>query len=348
MEKDDVVSFVKQFFPNTATKDVAKSLNLSIHQVRSLAKKHNVIKCNKYKQDLQKQLVVNRRIWYEDNMPKFEPTHYQEQIIYGSILGDGYISKGAARSINYYYQEHFGENQREYREWKLSQLNDLNFSITGNYLRSASHPYFKKLHSILYPNDIKSLKKSFIARCIHPIFLAMLYLDDGSLTISYTFNERTNTVYCHPSIILYTLNLTSNENHLLADHLNKTFETNFVVSGHPHGHKSLLKLNKESEVRHLLNLVATYVIDMPSMEYKTNLETNIKLKSENIYKKYGPNVNIVISSSERKRAYTSQEIERIIKLKAENVTDSAIAVELGRTYWSIVYKIRELRKKSLL
>ena len=38
------------------------------------------------------------------------------------------------------------------------------------------------------------------------------------------------------------------------------------------------------------------------MEYKSNLELNIKLKTEHIYKKYGRNVKIIVSSSERNRA----------------------------------------------
>ncbi|WP_404454450.1 hypothetical protein [Oceanobacillus kapialis] len=47
----------------------------------------------------------------------------------GSLLGDGYISKGANRSKNYYYQEHFGESQREYRKWKLNILRDLTLKL---------------------------------------------------------------------------------------------------------------------------------------------------------------------------------------------------------------------------
>ena len=348
MDKEEVISYIKQFYPNTSTKDVAKSLSLSISQIRRLAKQHNITKCNKYRQRLKQQLVVNRKKWYEENIPKFEPSHLQEQIIYGSLLGDGYISRGAERSINCSYQEHFGESQRLYREWKLYQLNDLNFTISGNFLRSASHPYFKKLHPTLYPNGIKSLSEAFISKCTHPIFLNTLYLDDGSLTISYTHNKHNNTVYCHPSIILYTLNFTRSENQLLADHLNLLFGTNFVVSSHPHGHKSLLKINKEKEVRHLLNTIAPYAKNIPSMKYKTNLETNIELKTEHIQKRYGQNVNIIISSSKRSRTYTLEEMGCIIELKKANVTNQAIADKLGRTYWSIVYKVKELRKKSLL
>src|SRR5699024_5859648 len=51
------------------------------------------------------------------------------------------------RSIDGYYQEHFGEKQRGYREWKLSQLNNIHFSTKENYLKYMTHPYFTKLHA---------------------------------------------------------------------------------------------------------------------------------------------------------------------------------------------------------
>lgn len=187
--------------------------------------------------------------------------------------------------------------------------------INGNYLQSASHPYFTALRSRLYPNGTKTLTNSFLSACVHPIFLTTLYLDDGSLVMSYRYNQNKQIVYCCPSVILYTLNFTRGENRLLADHLNDTFGTNFVVSRHPDGHKSLLKLNKEHEVRHLLNVIAPYAKGIPSVEYKTDIELNVSLKTQDIYKKYGNNVKIVISSSGRMKAYTSQEIDTIIKLK---------------------------------
>ena len=34
MEKEEVISYIKQFYPNTPTKDVAKSLSLSISQLQ--------------------------------------------------------------------------------------------------------------------------------------------------------------------------------------------------------------------------------------------------------------------------------------------------------------------------
>ncbi|WP_153722656.1 hypothetical protein [Sporosarcina cascadiensis] len=135
---------------------------------------------------------------------------------------------------------------------------------------------------------------------------------------------------------------------MLADHLNKTFGTSFVLSGHPDGHQSLLKLNKEQEVRHLLNMIGPYVKEIDCMRYKTDVEENISLKTESLQEKYGKNIKIVISSSERVKAYTQEEIERIVILKKAKVAIQVIANELGRSYWSVVYKLKELRKKGNL
>lgn len=348
LEQDTIFQFIKTHYPTMRTTDVAKQLNLSPYQVRSIAKKHNIKKCEKYIQQLKQELIQHRKKWYEANIPDFNPTLIQEQIIYGSLLRDANINKGAQRSVNYFYREHFSEHQLEYRMWKHSMLKDLHFTITGNDLRSISHPYFTSLYPLLYPNGRKSLTTEFLSKCNHPICLATLYLDDGSLTISYQYHPSTNTIYCHPSIILYTLNFTEKENQLLATYFNHTFGTHFVVSKHPDGHKSLLKINKESEVRHFLNLIKPYVKNIPSMKYKTSVTENIKLKNERIKQKFGKDVKIKISSSDRKKLYSLNEISKIVHLKKTGYTNQEIAEKLRRTYGSAVYKIRELRKNGLL
>ncbi|MBY0223496.1 MULTISPECIES: hypothetical protein [Sporosarcina] len=135
---------------------------------------------------------------------------------------------------------------------------------------------------------------------------------------------------------------------LLADHVNKTFGTNYVLSGHPDGHQYLLKLNKEQDVQYLFNVIASYVKEIDCMRYKTNLEENITLKTESLHVKYRKVIKIVISSSGRFKAYTKEEIERMIILKNTKVADQMIADELGRSYWSVVYKLKELRRKRCL
>lgn len=348
MNEQQVISYIKKRFPNTPTDYIAKKVNLSSFQVRTIAKNNNVKKCRQYIKQQRKKLIEHRKRWYEASIPKFKPTIEQEQIILGSLLGDGGINKGGNRSINYYYQEHFGQNQRKYRVWKSQMLDNLSFNITGNYLRSNSHPYFTNLYAKLYKNNIKILTDEFLSKCFHPLFLATLYLDDGSLTISYTYNKNKNIVYCQPSIILYTLNFTKKENERLANHLNIMFKTSFVVSKHPDGNQHLLKLNKQSEVAHLLKVIEPYVADIPSMHYKTNITENVRLKMNHIYKKFNDNVTIKLSSSNRRRPYSKEEINKMINLKKRGKTDKEIAMAVNRTYWSVVYKCKELRKKGVL
>src|SRR5699024_4218483 len=139
---------------NHTTQSVADHLQLTVNQVRTIAKNNRIQKYEEYKANLKRQLIIDRKKWFEDNIPVLNPTFLQEQIIFDSVIGDRYISRGVDRSVNCYYQKHFGENERGYRERKLSHLQDLQFTIKGNYLRSSSHPYYNSLHQQLYKNNI--------------------------------------------------------------------------------------------------------------------------------------------------------------------------------------------------
>ncbi|WP_443141013.1 hypothetical protein [Pseudalkalibacillus sp. R45] len=180
------------------------------------------------------------------------------------------------------------------------------------------------------------------------MFLTTLYLDDGSLSITTRLNKNKKIVYCTPGITISTLNFKRKENHKLANHINNLFNTNFVVSSHPHGHESLLKINKVKEVHKFLQIIEPYTNGIPSMNYKTNIEKKIESISNRIYKKYGNNITIQISSSDNHKNYSYGEIKRIITLKQSGMQDKDIAKSLNRSYWSIVYKVSELRKNGRL
>nr|WP_150959394.1 hypothetical protein [Aneurinibacillus sp. XH2] len=53
---------------------------------------------------------------------------------------------------------------------------------------------------------------------------------------------------------------------------------------------------------------------------------------------------IIASSSERSKKYEYWEIETMISAKKDGVAEKIIAERLGRTYWSVVYKLAELKK----
>lgn len=348
MDENTILSYVCKHFPTESTEKIAQSLGLNSYVVRKIAKEHNINKSPEYLHGLSIQLTNKRRKWYEQSIPTLTPTFLQEQIIYGSLLGDGYISTGADRSINCYYQEHFSPKQLDYRKWKLDNLRNLGFSIKGNYLRSTSHPYFTKLQKQLYKNGRKIVTKEFLKRCNHLLFLTSLYLDDGSLIISTRYNKNKHVVYCSPSIIIYTLNFTFDENTMLANHLNNVFKTNFVISGHPDGNGYLLKLNKERDVSNFLKLLEPHTKNIPSMFYKTILTTKIEAMEHNSKEKYGKDIVIKTSSSQRCKPYSKTEINTLIEWKKQGKTDVAIAEYLNRSYWSVVYKLVELRKNHLL
>lgn len=51
---------------------------------------------------------------------------------------------------------------------------------------------------------------------------------------------------------------------------------------------------------------------------------------------------MTVISSKAKNDYTADEIEFIIQAKQNGMTNAAISQQLGRTYWSVVYKWQDI------
>lgn len=83
------------------------------------------------------------------------------------------------------------------------------------------------------------------------------------------------------------------------------------------------------------------------MYYKTNWKWRFELEMSKLKKVY-PEYEILSTNSNRNRNYSTEEIEKIVSLKNQGLSDNAIAEEVNRTYWSIVYKVREMKKDGLL
>lgn len=131
----------------------------------------------------------------------------QFNVLLASILGDGTLTKitKSSRKINCNYREHFGEEQLCYREWKVAQLDGLlYFNKTKSEIMSRSLPIFTEQEKLFYKSDrIKRIPKQILLNCTLPHFLATLYMDDGSLSISYRVNHRLEKIYLTPHIYLY-------------------------------------------------------------------------------------------------------------------------------------------------
>ena len=134
-------------------------------------------------------------------------TPIQYNILLASILGDGTLAKISKKSrrINSNYREHFGEAQLDYRKWKITQLEGLlYFNKTKSEVLSRSLPLFTELEKLFYKsNRIKHIPEEILKSCKLPHFLATLYMDDGSLSISYRINHNLKKIYLTPHIYLY-------------------------------------------------------------------------------------------------------------------------------------------------
>lgn len=348
MDKETMIEYLKNHYPHQPTEEIATTLGVTKAHVHRIASRLKIRKNPEFIKELRKKLVTARREWYLSQIPILEPTLLQEQVIYGSLLGDGSLTTWAPRSEHCSYREHFSPKQLPYRRWKEQLLAPLGFHITDSFhLRSYSHPYFTNLYEHFYENGVKVIPKKLLSDMNHPIFLATLYMDDGTLSLSHRYSKKKGIVYVHPAIVLYTQNFKKEENVLLAKHLNETFETHFVLSKRPDGHQYVLKLNKVREVEHFLSIVRPYVSQITNLQYKYDLHYRLRLAQETFEKRYGKRINVVMSSSKRSAPYSKEEITKLTHLKAQGYTDREISEILNRSYWSVVYKLVVLRKKDI-
>jgi len=273
----------------------------------------------------------------------------ERNIIVGSLLGDGSLGL-YGRSINAHYREHGCNKQISYRKWKVEKLSRLGFkfyknSKTGK-IASPSNELFTNLYNIFYKEGRKIITKENIKLLDHPIGLACLYMDDGSLIID-TFRKK-NKIYLFPRVVIYSLNITKEENIILSNHIKQTFDIEFKLKERPDGYNYILEIGKRNEVIRFLDLVKFYIQEIPSMNYKIEVEESIKRKKNKFLDKYPDKEIIITSLNIVDNTYSNEEEGLIIKLKEQGVTDKEIAKKINRSYWGTVDKIRRLRKEGKL
>ncbi len=113
-------------------------------------------------------------------------TKREYDILIGSVLGDGYITKLGRIQLEQ------GENQRRYLEWKYKMLKRVasttvvsakrrmkSGTITKSF-RFWTRQYFHKWRDIFYPKGKKLIPGS-VAEILSPLSLAVWFMDDGFL-----------------------------------------------------------------------------------------------------------------------------------------------------------------------
>lgn len=252
------------------------------------------------------------------------------------------------RSKNAYYREHSGNFQLPYRLWKCKLLSNLDFKIrsTGDCpsLVSPSNPIYTNLYNAFYKDKIKVITKENLTLLNHPIGLACLYMDDGTLVIESSF--KNNKLYLFPRISLYTLSFTKEENIILRDYIKQTFDIDFKLKNNPYGKKFILEINKRNEIMKFINLVKPYVDEIDSMKYKVNIDKATNKKYNEMLNSYSSKDIIISPLQIEDNKYSKKDENIIIQLKNQGVKDKDIAEALGRSYYGVVDKMRILRKEG--
>jgi hypothetical protein len=124
-------------------------------------------------------------------------TEEAKQVIVGSLLGDGTISKGGD------FREKHSLKQEEYLKWKAEKIghivNDVsrydNFDerydkmISGYLIRTKTHSFLIDLEKLFYKkiDDVKRIKiiPENISEYLNPLVLAIWFMDDGTTGWNY-------------------------------------------------------------------------------------------------------------------------------------------------------------------
>lgn len=276
----------------------------------------------------------------------YNVSEIEENIIIGSILGDGTISL-YGRSKNAYYREHGCIEQLNYRLWKYKQLKNLDFKINTNYkypkISSHCNIYFTDLYHKFYinKNKIKTITSENIKLLTPPIGLACFYMDYGTLIIDST-KRKNNSFYIFPRITLCTLSFSEKENIIIKKHLSKTFGIETNIKHRNDEKKAVLEINKKYEIIKFIDIVKPYVSQIHCMLYKINLEKKFEDKLIKLEEK-SYEVNNTFNKNITNKFYTKNEINFIIKSKKDGLTNKEIATLLNRPYYGVIDKIRRLK-----
>jgi hypothetical protein len=190
--------------------------------------------------------------------------------IYGMILGDGHITKPRSENGNCAIQLHHKLEQESYIDYKRSIIDQVGHletkkrynssNLNGKVFQSVkvdtNHTkYCRKIRDIFYKNGRKTVSKKILKK-LTPLGLALLYCDDGSLTIRLRkerIQEGKPNQYQFQGRI-WTCSFTLEENNLIKDYFLTTWNIKIVVN----------KCNRKWKGQ----VLEYYYIRFPSLEFK--------------------------------------------------------------------------------
>ncbi len=132
-------------------------------------------------------------------------TPQQEEVIIGSLLGDGSIKKQSEQTA--YFREEHSAAQSPYVSWLAEELGDITSNVVtetarGNAVVETKHLLrIGDLHGLFYP-EAQKIVPEFLVEQITPRMIALWYCGDGSLQTG-TSEGKEKTYTRRPRAALY-------------------------------------------------------------------------------------------------------------------------------------------------
>ena len=195
-------------------------------------------------------------------------TKRQKQILYGAILGDGYLQTTGKKNARLRLEH--GYKQKNYLLWKVKELSAL-FQGKPKYLerihpktrkkycywrhQSQSTPYLGKLRKVFYPDARKKIPQD-LEKYLSPQMFAVWYMDDGY------YCKRDNSSY------LYVGKISKKEARTVSKNLKNSLGIKNTILDKKN--KGLAIYFSPITTRQLKKILAPYII--PEFNYKFLLD----------------------------------------------------------------------------
>lgn len=203
---------------------------------------------------------------------KTKITKKSRNLLIALLLGDGTICN------NNVFKLAHAEQQKDYLEWKIKQLNDAGIRNNGlkTYVKTCGYntgvnvyytqlniiPFIKVLRRIFYkPKKVLGNRK--LLNRLDARGIAIWYMDDGHINIRKDKNGRPMGFY-----IKIATCLPKNELQIIIDYFKEVWGVNFYMFHEGKKEDSFSLCCGTKEGLKFINIIKKYVLQVPSMVHK--------------------------------------------------------------------------------
>lgn len=203
---------------------------------------------------------------------KTKITKESRNLLIALLLGDGTICN------NNVFKLAHAEQQKDYLEWKIKQLNDAGIRNNGlkTYVKTCGYntgvnvyytqlniiPFIKVLRRIFYkPKKVLGNRK--LLNRLDARGIAIWYMDDGHINIRKDKDSRPMGFY-----IKIATCLPKNELQIIIDYFKEVWDVNFYMFHEGKKEDSFSLCCGTKEGLKFINIIKKYVLQVPSMVHK--------------------------------------------------------------------------------